>query len=163
MEYEKSAIDRFAETVNCSDKKRLLDFITAFIGDPKPDTSPGVISSYVSWSYDGKVLKYAKMSTSEGYHDLHDSETSVAIKPVSCRPDGWLVYTKELDQNSGSGFKTYYLLEDCKEVYTENEKIWNKPYGAGFSSPAPGNALFCVCDPPGLIGWYELEYEIYWD
>ena len=159
-----AAIDEFAGS-DLSDEKReaLIVFMTSFIGDMTPDTGPGVISSGVYWRSNGTTLKLSKEKTSDGYHDLHDSETSVSLKHAVKKEDGWLAFNREMDEKTGSRFKTWNLVKPCKKEFVKNEKVWYKAMGAGFESRAPGSAVFLVYNPPGLTGWYELDYTIYWD
>ena len=159
-----TAINEFAGDKLSEDKRDgLINFMTSFTGDMTPDTGPGVISSGIYWKYNGITLKLSKEKTSDGYHDLHDSETSVSLKHAEYKKKEWLPFSKEMDDSTGSRFKTWNLLEPCKKAFVKTERVWNKAMGAGFDSPAPGSALFLVYNPPGLTGWYELEYSIYWD
>ena len=160
-----SPIDEFTAPKKLSgrDKEKLFAFMKAFVGDLQPERGSGVIHASVSFDCKGGALKLGSYSTTDGYHDLHDSERSVQIAPHEGVPGGAIPFTEQLDEKSGKRYKTYALVKDCKEVYAADQAIWVKSMGAGFSSPAPGTATFFVLDPPGLKGWYRLDYTIWWD
>ena len=145
------------------DEKALHTFMQDFLGNPTPDNGPGVLSSFVGFCFDGKNLTFIKESTRNGYHEDHGSEYSVRLtRAESSNATGWISFTRALDESTRTDFKVYNRIKPCKHVYVKSEKVWDKPYGVGFDTPAPGHATFLVMNPPGLKGWYQLVYTIEW-
>lgn len=148
------AMDAFAAhyklTMSRSEKDSLLAFMRAFVRKTED----------VQFRFSGYAFELQHWETSPGYHEDHNSETSVSLRPIAERKDGWIPFTREIDEGTGDKPRILPLLAPCREVYAKIGKVWDHNPGIFGTSFAPGVARFCVLDPPGLNGWFELEYTI---
>ena len=153
------AMDVFAQDhgfrMSAKQKEALLRFLRAFLGSKFDSNCTRFRGEYRF------ELEY--FQSTPGFHDDHDSETSVSLLPIGKKQDGWSRFTKNVDMSTGNKPRIYDLLSPCREIYVKHKTVWDHIPGIFGTSLAPGTATFCVLDPPGLKGWFELEYTIEWN